>query len=180
MGLEVRESGRPVWGQWRCRAVFLSAVAGLGLLGLGVAPGVGAPQERVVTIHARRYGYEPATIRVNRGDTVRLRLVSEDVVHGFYLEGYDLDAAIPPLRPAVELRRPSQPGKAETVEEVTFTADREGKFRYRCSMTCGFLHPFMLGELVVSPNRLLPVSLGLTWGLLLGGFLVAALKGARQ
>jgi len=106
---------------------------------------------------------------------VRLKFVAEDVVHGFYLEGHDLDASIAPLRPAVQVRRPST-GKREVLEEVVFTADREGLFRYRCSQTCGYLHPFMLGELIVGPNRLLPTSIGLAGGILLAGFILAFWK----
>jgi hypothetical protein len=34
----------------------------------------------------------------------------------------------------------------------------------------------MLGEMIVSPNRLLPVSIGLALGILLAGFVVTALK----
>lgn len=156
--------------------VFLSTVAGAGLLGFLTAVGVPAPTERSVTIRAHKYGYKPEVLRVNRGDTVRLRFISDDVVHGFYLEGHDLDATIIPLRSTVELRRPSQPGQRELVEEVVFVADREGKFRYRCSQTCGFLHPFMLGELIVEPNRLLPTGMGLAGGILVGAFLVALLR----
>lgn len=161
------------------RLVFLATVVGLGGLGLVASSGTIAPLERSFTVRARQYGYDPEIIRVNRGDTVRLRLISQDVVHGFYLEGYDLDVAIFPMRPAVEVRRPSRPGKREVIREVVFVADREGKFRYRCSHTCGFMHPFMLGELVVGPNRLLPSSLGLTAGVLLGGFFVVLLKEKR-
>ncbi len=42
-----------------------------------------------------------------------------------------------------------EPGNTRNVE---FVADRSGKFRFRCSVACGALHPFMIGELVVSPN----------------------------
>lgn len=160
--------------------LFTSVVTGSGFVGFLAAGDPPEAQERAFTIRASQYGYDPAVIRVNRGDTVRMRLVSMDVVHGFYLEGHDLDVAIIPMRSTVELRRPSRPGEAESVEEVVFTAGQEGKFRYRCSQTCGFLHPFMLGELIVAPNRLLPVSMGLAVGVLLGGLIVIPLKASRS
>lgn len=156
--------------------VFMLTVVTCGALGLTVMPRTPAPQDRSFTILARQYGYEPGVIRVNRGDRIHLKFQSDDVVHGFYLEGYDLDVMVLPREAEVELRRPSQPDKVESVEEVTFTANRTGKFRYRCSHTCGFLHPFMLGELIVAPNRLLPVSVGLMFGVVIGGLLVVAVK----
>ena len=155
---------------------FVALVALGGLIGLLAGSRVAAPQTRRFAVHARQYAYDPPVIRVNRGDTVRLRLVSDDVVHGFYLEGHDLDVDILPLEPKVLRRWPSRPDEVEEVEEVVFTADKEGKFRYRCSRTCGFLHPFMLGELIVGPNRLLPTSLGMTLGMLVGGFLFVRIK----
>jgi len=161
------------------RLGFLLTVVAFGALGLTAVPSTPAPQDRSFTIRARQYGYEPGVIRVNRGDRVHLKFQSDDVVHGFYLEGYDLDLTILPREAGVELRRPSQPDRVATVEEVVFTADRAGKFRYRCSHTCGFLHPFMLGELLVAPNRLLPVSVGLLFGVAFGGLLVVAAKERR-
>lgn len=155
--------------------VFLVVASSIGAAGFFLAPGVPAPKDRSFTVRMRKYEYDPAVIRVNRGDTVRLKFVAEDVVHGFYLEGHDLDASVAPLRPAVQVRRPST-GKREVLEEVVFAANHEGLFRYRCSQTCGYLHPFMLGELIVSPNRLLPVSIGLAAGILVAGLVVAFLK----
>ncbi len=132
------------------------------------------PSERTIEITASKYAYDPAVIRVNRGDVLRLRLQSRDVVHGFYLEGYDVDARVVPQAPFVELRRPSTPdAQLERAEEIVVVANRSGKFRFRCSHTCGFMHPFMQGELIVEPNRLLPASLGMTLGLLAGGVLAA-------
>ncbi|MCQ9206896.1 MAG: hypothetical protein NG740_03330 [Omnitrophica bacterium] len=133
-----------------------------GLLGRGKAPG---PKMRVIHIKARKYSYDPPIIRVNRGDEITLTLESEDVTHGFYIEGYDIDAKVRPETPHFWLRHPSKGDDYETVEEIRFVADKNGKFRYRCSITCGTFHPFMQGELVVEPNYAYPVSIGLVLGL---------------
>lgn len=161
------------------RWLFLAAVAVGGLTGFLTSSRSVPPRERSFTILARQYSYEPAVIRVNRGDTVRLRFGSLDVVHGFYLEGYDLNVTISPMRSTVEMVHPSHPDDRRTVEEVVFKADREGKYRYRCSHTCGFMHPFMLGEMIVGPNRLFPTSVGMAFGVLLGG-LASAWRSGRD
>jgi len=59
------------------------------------------------------------------GDHVTIDLVSTDVVHGLYLDGYDLNVT-------------ADPGQTAT---LSFVADRSGSFRFRCSVTCGALHP---------------------------------------
>lgn len=45
---------------------------------------------------ARRFYYSLDTIVVNRGDRVILRLISEDVQHGLYIDGYDLNVTAYP------------------------------------------------------------------------------------
>jgi len=95
-----------------------------------------APQERHVQVSTRMFAFEPGELRVNRGDTVVLTVESEDVVHGLYMDGYAVNAQV-------------EPGQSA---QVRFVADRPGKFRFRCSVSCGNLHPFMIGELVVEPN----------------------------
>ena len=147
-----------------------------GVVGFLAAPDAAAPQERQITIRARQYAYEPEVLRVNKGDTLRLSFISEDVVHGFFLEGHDLDVKIFPLKPDFEVTRPSNPGIIERAQEVVLTVDKEGKFRYRCSHTCGYMHPFMQGEMIVAPNRLFPASIGMGLGVLFGGLMVAARK----
>lgn len=118
------------------------------------APAV-APQARTFRIDARQYAYSPSELKVNAGDTVTLQLVSNDVVHGLYVDGYDV---------SVE----ADPGQTAT---LTFTADKSGSFRFRCNVTCGAMHPFMIGKLTVSNNNWLYRSIGLsilaTFGLLL-------------
>ena len=153
--------------------LFIVIVLVGGATGYAVGSRPLVPSVREVTIHARKYAYDPPVIHVDRGDTVKLRFVSEDVVHGFYLEGHDIDVAIVPMQNTVSLRHPSDPERVEEVEEVVFTANSEGKFRYRCSHTCGYLHPFMLGEMIVSPNRLLPTGLGAAVAILLATMMFA-------
>jgi heme/copper-type cytochrome/quinol oxidase subunit 2 len=110
------------------------------LLALGLllipAPASPAPAIRHITIDATQYQFTPGRVRVNRGDQVVITLTASDVVHGFYLDGYGLKTRV-------------EPGVAQRIE---FVADQMGKFRYRCSVSCGPLHPFMIGELVVGPN----------------------------
>ncbi len=144
------------------------------LLGLGGSLGFSSaylhrasPQERRLTITAHQYAYDPSVIEVNEGDVVHIRLASKDVTHGFYLEGYDLDAKVRREDPTFWVRHPSIKGEDyQSVEEVSFVANRTGKFRYRCSITCGYMHPFMNGVLIVQPNHLYHVSLGMSVGLL--------------
>jgi len=120
--------------RWVVGALVLALVA---LALVAPLPVAGSPpQERRVVLSARSFAFEPGIVRVNRGDTVVVRLEATDVVHGLYLDGYGLSAVAEPGRPA----------------EITFVADRTGTFRFRCSVSCGNLHPFMIGKLVVGPN----------------------------
>lgn len=121
----------------RARLRLLLPFAALAVLVLlAPLPFSARPTTREVTLVARQFAFEPPVVRVNRGDRVRLTVRAADVVHGLYLDGYAREARV-------------EPGITQRVE---FVADRSGKFGFRCSVTCGTLHPFMTGELVVSPN----------------------------
>jgi heme/copper-type cytochrome/quinol oxidase subunit 2 len=104
-----------------------------------------APQERSFKIDARQFAYSPSELNVNPGDTVTIELVSTDVVHGLYIDGYTV---------SVE----ADPGQTAT---MTFTADKSGSFRFRCNVICGAMHPFMIGKLTVGTNDWLVRSIGL-------------------
>lgn len=123
--------------------VLLALLAPLPVIGA-------APQQRHVAISARSFAFEPGTVRVNRGDTVIVDLESTDVVHGLYVDGYGVATQA----------EPGQPG------QLTFVADRDGAFRFRCNVACGSLHPFMIGKLVVGPN--------LTWWRAIAATLITA------
>ncbi len=88
-------------------------------------------QDVHINIVARRYAFDPPIIRVNRGDRLIITLESYDATHGFYVEAYDIDAKVSPDE-YPQLRHPSQGDEFTEVEEISFVADRAGKFRY-CS-----------------------------------------------
>lgn len=102
---------------------------------LGVAAGAGAT-ERFFEIRASKFVYSPNIIKVETGDTVTLRLISEDVTHGLFIDGYEIKTSA----------YPGQDGN------LTFVADKPGKFSFRCSVTCGEMHPYMIGYLRVGTN----------------------------
>ena len=89
-----------------------------------------------VAIDMRQFEFAPGRIEVQYGDLSDIRLNSSDVVHGFYLDGFDIEQRV-------------EPGVSRNIR---FVADRTGKFRFRCGVNCGPLHPFMIGELVVQSN----------------------------
>jgi cytochrome c oxidase subunit 2 len=116
--------------------------------------------EKTFHLVARRFAYDPPIIRVNKGDRVTIKAESSDVLHGLYLDGYDIDRMLRPGEPV----------------QFTFIANKEGKFGFRCSLTCGVLHPFMIGKLIVEPNYLFPGSVGLAIGLAVGAIIFVAKK----
>ena len=123
------------------RLAVLVLLAGLALV-VAFAPlpaavmGADPPATRKIQVEARTFEFTPNVIRVNRGGRVVIELAAMDVVHGLYVDGYDVQTS-------------AEPGAPSRVE---FVANKTGKFRYRCSVSCGAMHPFMIGELIVGPN----------------------------
>ncbi len=118
-----------------------------------------APIDRHIRIEASMFQFTPGEIQINPGDRVTIELVSKDVVHGFSLDGYNFDLK-------------ADPGQTAT---GIFVANQAGVFRFRCSVACGNLHPFMIGKLQVGPNLLL--IRGIAFGLLA---IAAALLSLRK
>jgi len=163
--------------RWAVAALLAAAcVAGPQLVGRAERPkGV----RRDIEMTARQFAYNPPVFTVNVGDEVHLSMKSLDVVHGFYLEGHGIDALIRPGKKLLLRESPSHDEPIE-VDEVVFVARSGGKYRYRCSQTCGVLHPFMLGEMIVEPNRLYPSAIGLVAAILLGSLVLAWPAGVRR
>ncbi len=125
-------------------------------------------------IRAHQYAYDPPRIVVDQGDEIHLVLAATDAVHGFFLDGYDREAVAYPGRAQFKARIPSRMDELVPVTELAFVAGRPGKFRYRCSVTCGALHPFMQGEFIVRPNRSFQAGVGGLAGILLAALMLAA------
>jgi len=124
----------------------------------------GSGEEKIFELHARRFQYTPNILHVNKGDRVTIRLISEDVHHGFYLDGYEIQmSAIPGQEGAIR-----------------FVADKTGRYSFRCSVTCGAFHPYMIGYLKVGPNTRFYTGVGiiLLIGLGMGGYLFMRKGGA--
>jgi heme/copper-type cytochrome/quinol oxidase subunit 2 len=126
-------------------SLLLFVMAGLAVAFAPLPVPAIAPQARTFRIDARQFAYSPSELQVNPGDTVTIELVSTDVVHGLYVDGYDV---------SIE----ADPGQTKT---LTFVADKSGSFRFRCNVTCGAMHPFMIGKLTVGSNNWLIRSIGL-------------------
>lgn len=119
------------------RQLFSSVLVGSLLLVWFIPlPVVTSQNVHTVAIDMRQFEFAPGRIEVQYGDLINIRLTSSDVVHGFYLDGYDIEQRV-------------EPGISRN---ISFVADQSGKFRFRCGVNCGPLHPFMIGELVVQSN----------------------------
>ncbi len=88
---------------------------------------------KVVEMEARQFEFEPSTVRVEQGRTLRLEIISTDVAHGIGIPAFGIDQRLPA-------------GETKTVE---FTPDETGEFDFICSVYCGSGHGAMTGTLIV-------------------------------
>lgn len=113
-------------------------VFGLVVLLAPIQPVLAQPVDHLFHLEASQFSYQPSVLRVNPGDRVTIELTATDVVHGLAVDGYNLEMT-------------SDPGQTA---RLSFVADKPGLFRFRCSVTCGDMHPFMIGKLQVGANTL--------------------------
>jgi len=91
--------------------------------------------DRVVTIVAERFTFNPSKVKLKQGELVEFVLVSEDTDHGFRIPSAGIDVAIPPQ------------GRGEA--RVRFIAREKGRFAFECSRPCGAGHNLMRGFIEV-------------------------------
>ena len=88
---------------------------------------------RVIEITAKRFGFSPNQITLKKGETVKFRLISQDVEHGFFLRALKVDEEI-------------LPGQTN---EITVTPQTAGTFTLICDHFCGANHGNMMMTVIV-------------------------------
>jgi plastocyanin len=112
------------------------------------------PAEGVQTIEmiAKKYEFEPATIRVKQGTRVQLKIKATDHTHGFRIsdvpEGAERSGKPGLVFASAQECTKIEEGKTEVVE---FVAQTLGTYGFRCCVRCGWHHRAMKGELIIEP-----------------------------
>ena len=83
---------------------------------------------RTIEIHAKRFNFTPSEITLKKGETVELKLISDDVTHALVVP---------------ELNISSEVSKGHPVD-IKVTPDAAGDFHGQCGRFCGAGHGTML------------------------------------
>ncbi len=135
------------WRRPLVRSVLLTAAAVV-LLGtltiwtvslpqalLSASPTPGSDGVKDISVRVYAWGFSPRVIRVEPGDTVRFRVVSDDIQHGFAINELGLNLQLVSGR---EVRSPD-----------VKVALPPGKYPIQCSTFCGLGHSSMKASLIV-------------------------------
>lgn len=121
----------PVPQTCRTRQVIrhvLTALAVTATVALCCIPRIEADNTvQTITIHAVRYAFDPAEVTVERGQTVRLVFIADDVPHGIAIDDLGIDVDLPKHK----------------AQSFTITPSVAGDFEGECSKYCGTGHSDM-------------------------------------
>lgn len=94
-----------------------------------------APGRYEAHVVSKMFAFRPSRLKVPKGSVVDFYVTSSDVVHGFYIDGTDINLmAIP---------------SAVNYAQARF--DRPGKYQVICHEYCGGSHQEMVGIVEVTP-----------------------------
>ena len=117
----------------RCNSIFFGATLFAAAVCMTSAQNAKSEAQREIQLTAQKFEFSPQTIKVKRGDRVKLTVTAVDAQHGFKLEAFHVEQKLPK-------------GQAVTVE---FNADQAGSFPFQCAHFCGMGHSKMKGKLIV-------------------------------
>ena len=103
----------------------------------GFAQQAAVSEPKVFEVVAKRFSFEPATIDVVEGDTVRLLVRSADGPHGVEIKAFKVKKAVPRAKPG------------DSPVTIEFVAAAAGEYPILCSEYCGNGHKDMKGTLIV-------------------------------
>jgi cytochrome c oxidase subunit 2 len=106
------------------------------LLLLVLQSGLSQAPDRTIEIHAHRYAFNPSEITLKKGETVQLKISSDDVTHSLQIKGLGVDQTVSKGHPA----------------EATVTPKQAGDFPGQCGHFCGSGHGKMLMTVHVTGN----------------------------
>ena len=86
-----------------------------------------AAPARTITIHAKKFEFDPAEITLTKGQTVKLELTSDDVKHSLVIRELGINGMM----------------KKGEDTEVVVTPEQTGDFQGRCGVYCGLGHKDM-------------------------------------
>lgn len=114
------QTHRPTWFFAAMLPLLLTMLLGLGLPRSAQAEG----GPRLIEITAKRFAFSPNQITIKKGETVKIRLTTEDVTHGFFMRALKIDEDIEPGKPT----------------EIMLTPQVGGTFTTICDHFCGANH----------------------------------------
>jgi cytochrome c oxidase subunit 2 len=79
---------------------------------------------KTIEVHVKRFAFSPSEITVKKGETVDIKLVSEDVTHSLLVSGLNIN-------------RPVSKGHPE---DILITPEAVGDFHGQCNHFCGSGH----------------------------------------
>jgi cytochrome c oxidase subunit 2 len=105
----------------------LAVLAGLCALATMAIPALRVSADtppRVIEIKAKKFEFSPNQLKLKKGETVTLHLVSEDRVHGFFQRTLGIDTDIDPSK----------------ANDITVTPTQSGTYQVICDHYCGYGH----------------------------------------
>ncbi len=91
------------------------------------------PDEYELQMVSRMWAFQPSTVRLPAGSTVDLYVTSQDIIHGFKVEGKNINLM-------------AVPG---TINYLRVKFDEPGEYLFACHEFCGAAHHTMAGRFII-------------------------------